>query len=79
MRPLIALVFFAAAGIADDGPLLLQRPTLSKTHIVFSYAGDLWSVPRAGGDAVRLTSGSGNETDPGLFTRWHAHRFYRRI
>ncbi len=64
MRPLIALVFFAAAGIADDGPLLLQRPTLSKTHIVFSYVGDLWSVPRAGGDAVRLTSGSGNETDP---------------
>lgn len=28
------------------------------------YAGDLWSVPRAGGNAVRLTSGTGNETDP---------------
>ena len=63
MRPLLALVVFAAAGVADDGPLLLQKPTLSKTHIVFAYAGDLWSVPREGGDAVRLTSGSGNETD----------------
>lgn len=64
MRPLLALLVFAAAGLADDGPLLLQKPTLSKTHIVFSYAGDLWSVPRQGGDAVRLTSAPGNETDP---------------
>ncbi|HTQ55226.1 MAG TPA: PDZ domain-containing protein [Bryobacteraceae bacterium] len=64
MRLLIALLALAAAGLASDGPLLLQKPTLSKTHIVFAYAGDLWSVPREGGDAVRLTSGSGNETDP---------------
>ena len=49
---------------ADEPRLLLQRPTLSRTHIVFAYAGDLWSVPRAGGSAVRLTSGVGNETDP---------------
>jgi tricorn protease len=27
-------------------------------------AGDLWSVPRAGGDAVRLTTGPGTETYP---------------
>src|SRR5262249_14831581 len=39
-------------------------PTLSRTHIVFAYAGDLWSVPRGGGSAVRLTSGTGNETNP---------------
>ena len=39
---------------AASEPLLLQKPTLSKTHIVFAYAGDLWSVPREGGDAVRL-------------------------
>jgi len=58
---------FAACSVlclAADEPLLLQKPTLSKTHIVFVYAGDLWSVPRAGGDAVRLTSGTGNESDP---------------
>jgi tricorn protease len=42
----------------------LQKPALNKTHIVFVYAGDLWSAPRAGGDAVRLTSGAGYETDP---------------
>jgi tricorn protease len=31
---------------------------------VFSYAGDLWSVPREGGDAKRLTTSPGVETDP---------------
>src|SRR5580700_8990654 len=64
MRPLLAWLAFAVIGVADDSRLLVQKPTLNKTHIVFAYAGDLWSVPRQGGDAVRLTSGSGNETDP---------------
>jgi tricorn protease len=50
--------------LAGDGPLLLRKPTLSKTQIVFSYAGDLWSVPREGGDAKRLTTSPGVETDP---------------
>lgn len=45
-------------------PLLLQKPTLSRTHIAFVYAGDLWTVPRAGGAAQRLTSGAGVETSP---------------
>ena len=31
---------------------------------MFSYAGDLWSVPRDGGEAKRLTAGQGVETDP---------------
>ena len=64
MRLLIAFFSFCALAAAADEPLLLQKPTLSKTHIVFAYAGDLWSVPREGGDAVRLTSGAGTETDP---------------
>ena len=52
----------AAEGQAP--PLLLQKPTASRTHVVFSYAGDLWTVERAGGEARRLTSGAGVETDP---------------
>ncbi|MBL8211311.1 MAG: PD40 domain-containing protein [Bryobacterales bacterium] len=43
---------------------LLQQPAINQTHIVFSYAGDLWQVPRAGGVAVRLTSGVGEESQP---------------
>ncbi len=64
MRLTVLSLAFAAAGFAAGEPLLLQEPALSKTHIVFVYAGDLWSVPRAGGDAARLTSGTGHETDP---------------
>jgi tricorn protease len=64
MRLLLAFCALTAIATAADEPLLLQKPTLGKTHIVFSYAGDLWSVPRDGGDAVRLTSGAGAETDP---------------
>jgi tricorn protease len=65
LRFFIALSCFSLAAVfAGNGPLLLRKPTLSKTQIVFSYAGDLWSVPREGGEARRLTTGAGNETDP---------------
>jgi tricorn protease len=47
-----------------DKPTLYRQPTISRTEIVFAYAGDLWSVPRAGGDARRLTTGVGIETNP---------------
>ncbi len=45
-------------------PTLLQRPALTKTQIVFNYAGDLWTVDRNGGKATRLTVGVGLETAP---------------
>src|SRR5262249_42717692 len=48
----------------SGGPLLLHHPTVSQTQIAFSFAGDLWIVGRDGGDARRLTSGVGQETDP---------------
>jgi tricorn protease len=43
---------------------LLRKPTASKTHIAFSDGGDLWIVDRNGGEAKRLTSDVGIETDP---------------
>ena len=46
---------------AQERPLLVRKPTMNRTHIVFQYAGDLWSVPRAGGEATRLTNGTGGE------------------
>ncbi len=61
------LCLFMAATICaaqDNSLLLLQKPALSRTQIIFVYAGDLWSVPREGGDAKRLTTGAGVETDP---------------
>ncbi len=34
---------------AAEKPLLAQHPSLSRTQIVFAYAGDLWIAPRDGG------------------------------
>lgn len=63
VRP-FALLLFAPFLNAQTTHLLLRSPALSRTQIVFSYAGDLWSVPRQGGEAKRLTAGPGVETDP---------------
>src|SRR2546426_9898468 len=62
---LFMLSLLTAFCVAESNPpLLLRKPTVSKTQIVFNYAGDLWIVARDGGDARRLTAGTGNETDP---------------
>jgi tricorn protease len=61
---LLALLLFPALGHAADPPLLLQRPAVSAKHVAFVYAGDLWVVDRAGGDARRLTAGVGLESYP---------------
>jgi tricorn protease len=45
-------------------PLLLRKPAVSRTAVVFSFAGDLWRVGRNGGEAVRLTSGVGVASGP---------------
>ncbi|MCU1308234.1 MAG: Tol biopolymer transport system-like protein [Acidobacteriaceae bacterium] len=60
---LFVTLLFSANAYAS-GPLLLQKPSLSKTHISFAYAGDLWTVPRDGGEAHLLTSGAGIKSDP---------------
>jgi tricorn protease len=48
---------------ADEAPLLVKTPTLSRTAVVFEYGGYLWSVPRQGGAARQLTTG-GHENIP---------------
>jgi tricorn protease len=58
----ILLLTLPGAVRAEEPPVLLQRPTLSKTHIVFTHADDLWIVSRDGGEARRLTSTPGLET-----------------
>jgi len=60
----IVIFFLGALSTHASGPLLMQTPTLSKTHIAFSYAGDLWLVAREGGEARLLTSGDGTKTNP---------------
>ncbi len=62
---LFALAFFVSVFAQNgDKPTLYRQPAISRSEIVFSYAGDLWIVARAGGDARRLTTGIGIETNP---------------
>jgi tricorn protease len=58
---LAAAALFATTVCSAD---LLEKPTLSRTTIVFVYADELWSVPRDGGEAKRLTAGGGTKTNP---------------
>jgi tricorn protease len=63
---LVVIFALALGGISratDDGPLLLQSPTLSRSQVAFVYGGYIWSVAREGGEARQLTTG-GHETLP---------------
>src|SRR3954451_7665880 len=59
-----AVVLAMPAGASAE-PLLLRYPAISASQIVFTYAGDLWSTGRDGGEARRLTAGIGADS--------HAH------
>ena len=63
---LLALAIVAALHVSSGNPklLLLQTPTLSKTQIAFVYGGDIWIVPREGGAAHRLVTGTDLATGP---------------
>jgi tricorn protease len=62
---LFAALCAAVPSFAQNGvPTLFRQPAISRGEIAFSYAGDLWLVPRSGGDARRLTTGVGIESNP---------------
>lgn len=60
----LVLLVNSVAVFAQSKPMLFRQPTMNATHIVFSFGGDLWKVPRTGGKAIRLTSGKGIEQVP---------------
>ncbi len=66
------LLMVLACGLASayvakaDEARLLRFPATNGTDIVFSYAGDLFTAPLAGGEAKRLTSHIGYE----MFARY---------
>ena len=61
---IFVMLVASAAVAAGAPPALFGRLTVNQTHIVFSYAGDLWSVERTGGEAKRLTTHPGEESYP---------------
>src|SRR3984885_4015532 len=67
-RSLLSVLFvLAAIGVArgqSEAPKLMRNPVMNASSICFAFAGDLWSVSRSGGDAVRLTTGPGEKSNP---------------
>jgi tricorn protease len=69
MKKIVLAVLVMLAASAEffaqtDQPTLFRQPAINRADIVFSYAGDLWIVPKIGGDAKRLTTGVGIEGNP---------------
>ncbi|HEV2465103.1 MAG TPA: PDZ domain-containing protein [Acidobacteriaceae bacterium] len=60
----VAALLVIPTSSAESKLLLLQSPTLSNTQIAFVYGGDIWTVPREGGAAQRLVTGTDLETGP---------------
>ena len=61
----LVLSLSAWLGGAHAAPTVLARtPTLSATQIAFAWAGDIWTVPRTGGDARSLLRGDQGASHP---------------
>src|SRR4051794_24394053 len=58
---LLSSPVFAQDAPAKDEARLLRFPAIHGKHIVFPYAGDLYTVPPSGGPARRITSHDGFE------------------
>jgi len=63
---LVSILFLLSLTTAAQSPppLMFEAPTVSPTHVAFSYAGDIWIVDRAGGNARRLTTNPAREVYP---------------
>lgn len=61
---LVILSLVSSQFLLGQGTRLLRHPTVSRDSVAFEYAGDLWIVARSGGQARRLTSTPGPETEP---------------
>ncbi len=67
MRTFLLFCLLAVAALpaaAADEAMLLRAPDVSAEHVAFVHANDIWIAPRDGGQARRLTTFEGAETDP---------------
>ncbi|MBK9797721.1 MAG: PD40 domain-containing protein [Holophagaceae bacterium] len=65
LLPFLSYALVVAASISATAQIdarLMRYPDVSATQIVFSYANDLWLVPKAGGVAQRLSTPKGEES-----------------
>ncbi len=59
----VYITFITTISLAQ-GTRLLREPTISNTHIAYTYGGDLWVTSLNDNKALRLTSTAAVESDP---------------
>jgi tricorn protease len=66
MLALLCLVLpcLAARAASEPPTRLLRQPALSRDHLAFVYAGDIWVADRDGGHPLRLTAHPASEGQP---------------
>ena len=64
MKYLLSLFTLLGCTVVMAQTRLLRQPTIHQNKIVFVYANDLWVTSADGGQAQRLTSNEGLETNP---------------
>jgi tricorn protease len=83
VRCLLAALVLACACVLcpaqGSGPMLFSRLTVNQSHIAFSYAGDIWIVERAGGEARRLANHPGEENFPAFSPDGSQLAFSRQV
>jgi len=71
----VAAFLLVVPSVAEaQGTRFLRQPSVSADAIAFVHANDIWVAPRSGGDARRLTTDDGAETEPAFSPdgRWIA-------
>jgi tricorn protease len=67
MKKLFSFVLFIMGFTSVNAQIdasLMRFPDVSQDNIIFTYANDLWQVPKAGGQAIKLSSPPGLESFP---------------
>ena len=73
MRIALILLFsslFFNSTFAQISARLFQYPDVSRTHITFSYGGDIWTVAKEGGNSQQTYLTYWKRSFSSFFTRW---------
>jgi len=58
------LAFTSLTSVSQINAKLMRYVDVSETQITFVYGGDIWNMPKDGGQAVQLTNSPGEESYP---------------
>lgn len=64
VTPILAFFLLLQLRVDAQGTRLLRQPAISTAQLAFEYGGDIWIIPKNGGEARRITSTAAVEGNP---------------